>query len=216
MAATGASSSNPGPNAESGQEPIMQAGGTGNGNSRKLLSAKATHTLGVFLFFLTVLNFYLFLGVWPRPLTKEGKVEAWSGIVAFPGFDAGNVGPEIQLILVVALSGALGGVIHAGFAFTSHVGGGGFERAWVWWSVFRSLLGGTLALVFFFAVRASVLTSDANVDSVNPHGVAAISGLVGMFSREAKDMLQRTFESLFNPRSNKPRDDDNVDGRPNG
>ena len=56
-----------------------------------------------------------------------------------------------------------------------------------------------LALIFYFALRGGflLLTSDRNAPNISPFGVGALSGLVGMFSKQATDKLREMFDNLF-------------------
>jgi hypothetical protein len=47
------------------------------------------------------------------------------------------------------------------------------------------------------AVRGGLLAAQASADAVNPYGVAALAGLVGMFSKQATDKLREVFDTLF-------------------
>jgi hypothetical protein len=41
------------------------------------------------------------------------------------------------------------------------------------------------------------LSTTSGDSSINPYGVAALAGLVGLFSKQASDKLQEVFETLF-------------------
>ncbi len=52
-------------------------------------------------------------------------------------------------------------------------------------------------MIFYFAVRAGFLSASAGTESLSHFGVAAIAGIVGMFSKEAIDKLHEVFMTLF-------------------
>jgi hypothetical protein len=54
-----------------------------------------------------------------------------------------------------------------------------------------------LALVFYFVVRGGFLTTSGGAKDINPYGIAALAGLVGMFSKQATDKLSEVFSTLF-------------------
>jgi len=60
-------------------------------------------------------------------------------------------------------------------------------------------IGVALALLFYFAVRGSLLSASgsAATQAVNPYGIAALAGLVGLFSKQATDKLREVFETAF-------------------
>ena len=54
-----------------------------------------------------------------------------------------------------------------------------------------------LALVFYFVIRGGFLTTSGGAKDINPYGIAALAGLVGMFSKQATDKLSEVFGTLF-------------------
>ena len=54
-----------------------------------------------------------------------------------------------------------------------------------------------LALVFYFVIRGGFLTTSGGARDINPYGIAALAGLVGMFSKQATDKLGEVFGTLF-------------------
>ena len=71
----------------------------------------------------------------------------------------------------------------------------------------RPFIGMMLALLFYFVFRGGFVTAgvnqggDAAASFINPFGVAALAGLVGMFSKVAADKLNEVFTTLFKPAS---------------
>jgi hypothetical protein len=62
----------------------------------------------------------------------------------------------------------------------------------------RPIIGSVLALVFYLVIRGGLLSvSNGAAGDLNPFGVAAIAGMVGMFSKQAADKLKETFDNLF-------------------
>lgn len=55
----------------------------------------------------------------------------------------------------------------------------------------------SLALVFYFVIRGGFLTTSGGAKDINPYGIAALAGLVGMFSKQATDKLSEVFGTLF-------------------
>ncbi len=104
---------------------------------------------------------------------------------------------ETRLLWIVVLAGALGSYIHTVTSFATFVGNRTFSGTWIWWYLLRPPIGVSLALLFYFAVRGGFLSSGAVGSDVSPYGVAALAGLVGMFSKQAADKLRETFDNLF-------------------
>jgi hypothetical protein len=117
--------------------------------------------------------------------------------------------PEVALLLLVTASSALGSALHACISFTDYVGNRRLATSWVWWYLLRVLVGTSLALVFYFAVRGGLFSTTTSTDVINPFGVAALAGLVGLFNKQATDKLREVFDTMF--RTGPGRGDDQRD-----
>ena len=54
-----------------------------------------------------------------------------------------------------------------------------------------------LAIIFYFVLRGGLLATSVQPDQISPFGIAALAGLVGMFSKQATDKLRELFDNLF-------------------
>lgn len=114
---------------------------------------------------------------------------------------------ETRLLLLVMLAGAIGSYVHAASSFVDYLGNRTFISSWVWWYLLRPFIAMMLALLFYFVFRGGFVTAgvnqggDAAASFINPFGVAALAGLVGMFSKVAADKLNEVFTTLFKPAS---------------
>jgi hypothetical protein len=95
------------------------------------------------------------------------------------------------------LAGAFGSYVHAATSFVTYVGNRTLRASWTWWYLLRPVLGMVLAVIFYFVVRGGLLSAGAAASEVSPFGIAAVAGLVGMFSKQATDKLQEVFDNLF-------------------
>jgi hypothetical protein len=113
---------------------------------------------------------------------------------------------EIRLILLALAMGALGGCVHGATSFVGYVGNGKLYSSWIWYYVMRAPISAALALITYFVVRGGFFTPASNTAAaaVNDFGIAAVSGLVGMFSKQATAKLDEVFTALF--RTAKPED----------
>jgi hypothetical protein len=107
-----------------------------------------------------------------------------------------HIEKESRLALLVILSGALGSFIHTATSFSRYIGHDKFYKRWIWWYNLRPFIGSALALIFYFVIRGGLFTSTSS-DEINLYGILAISGLVGMFSKQATDKLDELFNNLF-------------------
>jgi hypothetical protein len=108
-----------------------------------------------------------------------------------------KVTPGTALLLVVVIAGALGSVIHTATSFSDFVGNRRMFTSWVAWYVLRPLIGSSLALLTYFALRGGFLNGNGESSNVNPYGITALGGFAGLFSKQATDKLREVFETLF-------------------
>ena len=153
-------------------------------------------SLGILLMAIGISLISLVIAMWPivadattRP-TGEEQTFDWLGFTY-------HLTPDAALILLVVLVSALGSFVHAATSFADYVGNRQLKISWVWWYLLRVLVGSSLALIFYFAVRGGFFANDASSGAVNPYGIAAVSGLVGLFSKQATDKLREIFDTAF-------------------
>lgn len=102
-----------------------------------------------------------------------------------------------RLILLVIIAGMLGSFVHGATSLADFIGNNKFNKDWTWFYLLRPAIGMSLALVFYFVVRGGFLTTSGGAKDINPYGIAALAGLVGMFSKQATDKLSEVFGTLF-------------------
>jgi hypothetical protein len=105
--------------------------------------------------------------------------------------------PDAALLVLVVITGAFGSYVHAATSFADYVGNRRLATSWMWWYLLRIFIGVALAVIFYLAIRGGFLAAQADAASVNPYGIAALAGLVGMFSKHATDKLEELFTDLF-------------------
>lgn len=104
---------------------------------------------------------------------------------------------EIRLFLIVAMAGALGGLVHTLRSFYWYVGNRGLVMSWLMKYILLPYVGATLGLIFYFVIRGGFFSPGASVEQTSPFGFAAIAGLVGMFSEQAVLKLKEVAETLL-------------------
>jgi hypothetical protein len=187
----------------------MAADGGREGAVPEPASARAQFLLGLYLAGLMIFVFYALVATWPVVVKVA---DAGSPTAEFEAFDflwsnGVKATADRRLFFTVVAAGALGSLIHTLTSFGDYVGNGQLSRRWIWWFILRTPIGVGLALVFYLLLRGGLLlpslpTSgngqeiDVNL-LLNPYGLAAISGLGGMFSRQATDKLRELFDNLF-------------------
>lgn len=91
----------------------------------------------------------------------------------------------------------LGSFVHGATSLADYIGNNNFKKSWSWFYLLRPVIGMALALVFYFVIRGGFLTTSGGAKDINPYGIAALAGLVGMFSKQATDKLSEVFGTLF-------------------
>ncbi len=111
-------------------------------------------------------------------------------------FVAAEGHPSGQNILVLILFiGALGASLHALTSLAEYVGNRQFELSWMLWYFLRPFVGATLALLFYFVLRAGFLPQSPDMSTL--YGILAVAGLIGLFSKQALYKLSDLFDVLF-------------------
>lgn len=138
----------------------------------------------------------LLVALWKFWPTEAILAAATPQPVHFLGINR-DVSPEIRLFVIVAIAGALGGVMHSTRSVAWYVGHGGLRWRWVPYYFVTIVVGAGLASVFYLVIRGGVFTGKATSADVNPYGFAAIAALVGLFTEEALNMLKRVASQVF-------------------
>jgi hypothetical protein len=146
--------------------------------------------VAVLLITVMVFTVYCLVAIWPAGAPTTATVSHVAGIRL-------ALDREQRLFVVVALTGALGGLIHCARSLYSYVGNRSLRRSWLLMYAFLPFVGGTLAVVFYVILRGGLVTGTAA--QVNFFGFAAISALVGLFSPEAAEKLKLIFSTLLAP-----------------
>ena len=102
---------------------------------------------------------------------------------------------EKNLIIVNTLFGILGGSTYGLASITTWIGNNKYEKSWTLWYVSRPIIGGALALVFYFLLRAGLVGGFPI--NVGDFGFAAISIIIGLLPTTAMKKLRDVFDVLF-------------------
>src|SRR5579883_1063932 len=183
------------------QAPIALDGGDdGTGTP---VATYAVAIIGLLLFLSVPLLLYVLVALWPEH--QEGST-AWLPDVYVFGTRL-SVQPEPRFIYLVVIASAIGSFIAVATSFTTYLGNQRLYTRWIWWYILRLPIGIALAVLSYFAVRGGSFTTNASEADVNPFGVAALGGFVGMFSERAADKLQDVFVQLLDCSRDKGRGD---------
>jgi hypothetical protein len=147
--------------------------------------------LALVILALLVFAVYCLIAVWPiKPGVTGPTISHVVGIRL-------SLDQEQRLFVVVAVTGALGGLIHSARSLYAYVGNRILLRSWLLFYLSLPLIGAGLAVLFYLILRGGLVTGTAA--QVNFFGFAAISALVGLFTPEAALKLQQIFTTLLAP-----------------
>lgn len=156
-------------------------------------SIAQTRMLGLGLVALALLLVYLLLLLWPSGFSADAGTPICPILARACFF----VTVEVRLLMIVMVAGALGSFIHTATSFGDFVGNNKLSSHWMWWYILRPFIGTALAAIFYLMIRGGFLASGTQAQNINLYGVAALAGMVGMFSKQATDKLGEVFDSLF-------------------
>jgi hypothetical protein len=147
-----------------------------------------------------VLCLYGLWAFWPESVATTGATGASSGssnvvkIVAFT--EHFTITSEQQLFAIVALAGALGGIVHTLRSLGKFIGNRRLRWSWVAFYLTLPLVGAATSTIVYIVTRAGLFPS-GDTAQVNVFGFAAVATLVGLFSEEAMNMLKKVASTVF-------------------
>lgn len=108
---------------------------------------------------------------------------------------------EQNLLLLMAILGALGAMGHVFRSFFKYVGERGLLWSWMPQYVLIPFVGAILATITYILLRAGLIggSSTGAVPEGNTWGFAAVATLVGLFSAQAAEKLKDVFEIVLSP-----------------
>lgn len=110
---------------------------------------------------------------------------------------------ERDVLVMIILMGALGGLVHLTSSLTKFVGNGQLLRSWIPYYVSMPFLGASVAPIVYLLLRVGVLApgaadqDTAATASLNLIGLYGFAGLTGLFARQAIEMLADVFTRIF-------------------
>jgi hypothetical protein len=115
---------------------------------------------------------------------------------------------EELFFLVVALGGALGGLIHTIRSLAWYAGNRQLRWSWVPFNLMLPVVGALAGTVFYVVLRAGLFSSSTSVDAASPFGFTAVALLAGLFSEQAMEKLKQIASQIF---AERPVGEDHVE-----
>jgi hypothetical protein len=168
-----------------------------SGNKPIEPDANFVHGIGIILITVYLIIFtgflvYSLIQLWPSGSSIDGKSSSVNFLTwTFATSD------EVHLLIVVAMAGALGGLVHTLRSFYWYVGNRVLAINWLAMYILLPFVGATLGLIFYFVIRGGFFSPQTTVEQTSPFGFAALAGLVGLFSEQAVLKLKEVAEILL-------------------
>jgi|SRR6056297_40904 len=111
--------------------------------------------------------------------------------------------PNFRELLVAFLAAGIGSTIATIYAYLRHACTlQDFDPAFIPWYFLRPLLGSLLGIVFYWLIRGGILAvlppeQQGTPLDLDVTGLAGVSALVGLFSRQAIEKLRELFHVIF-------------------
>jgi hypothetical protein len=104
------------------------------------------------------------------------------------------------LLILVALMGFLGNMVHIATSFTTFVGNETFKRSWILWYFVKPFTASGLAIIVYFIIRAGFLSYGSGASGVSLYGILSLAAFAGLFTDSATLKLKEVFEVIFKPK----------------
>jgi IPT/TIG domain len=101
------------------------------------------------------------------------------------------------IMVLIALGGFLGSMIHIGSSLTNFVGADKFRKRWVLWYFVKPFTAAALAVGVYIIFRAGFLNGTNSTTNINLYGVVSIAILAGLFTDKATKKLGQVFDVIF-------------------
>jgi hypothetical protein len=105
----------------------------------------------------------------------------------------------MSMLVIVALFGALGGLLHATNSLVAFVGNRTFVSSWAFFYMARPFVGAVMALLVFLVFKGHLSNEIVKMSEI--FSIAAVAGLVGMFSDRTAEKLKEVFDVVLGPKA---------------
>lgn len=166
---------------------------------KRPMGGSQRNTIGGGLLTITLLLMTQLLAIWPAVMAATAvspkKPQAINTPLLFGLADI-TFEPQVALIAMVLMVGALGAIVGGSRRFLYFATRDELTKRDEWSYLIRPMQGAALAVIVYFTLRGGYLGQDQNAP-VNPYGIAALSALVGLFTRHAVSKLTDVFDTVF-------------------
>ena len=149
----------------------------------------------VLLLVLAAVVLYSLWAFWPSDLDQldarpHGKRVTYFGASI-------QVSTTTLFFTIVALAGALGGLVHTLRSFSMYVGTRYLRWSWIPFNLLLPAVGALGGTVFYLVFRGGLFSTSTSATDANPYGFTAVAALVGLFSEQAVEKLRQLAREMF-------------------
>ena len=151
--------------------------------------------LFVYLILSPWIQIYWLIEIWPADISQK-SIDVSMTVFGFKMLQSAMSVDRLFMIIVL-VSGGLGGALHAMRSFVYFLGKREFSASWTAWYFLRPLEGAVLALLFYLLLRGGLVQGNVGGQSVSVYGIAGAAVLVGYASEEAARKLTEIARTVF-------------------
>jgi hypothetical protein len=160
------------------------------------MTSRQRALIGTLLVLATVVLMLHLIAIWPAVIDATLATPTTAETPLLLGIVHTTFSPDVVLITMVLVVGALGAFVGATRRFLTYATRDELTKRDEWSYLMRPLQGAVLALIVYFTLRGGYLGQDGKAP-LNPYGVATLAGLVGLFTRHAVEKLTAIFDTMF-------------------
>ncbi len=139
-----------------------------------------------------------------KPADTTTKIAPSGHVVDETYTEGRTINLDTLILILVAIAGFLGNMIHIATSFTTFVGSNKYDGNWLLWYFVRPFTAAALALALYFSFRAGFMSYSSSGGNLNLYGVMTIAILTGLFTDMATLKLKEIFEVIFKPKDGRP------------
>ena len=154
---------------------------------------------------IVVMTGFVLFGIWQfwpevaeaADAAESGATSGDSGEVTVWYFRNFLVSLEVQLLILVALAGALGSLLHGLRSLSKYIGEEKLKWNWAPFYLLLPFVGAVLGTILYLVFRGGLFSGEASAIAVNKFGMPAVAALAGLFTTQALEKLKKVGESVF-------------------
>jgi hypothetical protein len=162
---------------------------------KKYASTKGAMLIMTYIVLLSIFLLYLIVQLWPSSTGTTTTPSTTSPVTLF--FWTFSITDDARLLLIVAITGSLGSLLHALRSVYWYFGNRELVTSWYAKYLLLPFAGAIIGLLTYLLIRAGLLALQATTTGASLYTFVATSGLMGLFSEQAISKLKQVFEELF-------------------